>query len=160
MLVFVDADTRVTAGAVRGAVRAMGEGAAGGGSGLRFDGRVPLYGRLFTGVGVPLYRMLGLASGCFLFCTRSAFDAAGGFDETLFGGEEASMSRRLKKQGRFVVLRETVITSGRKLRAHSAREVLGLLIRLALAGPKAVRRREGLELWYGERRADPAGPGA
>jgi glycosyltransferase involved in cell wall biosynthesis len=160
VLVFVDADTRVTAAAVRGAVRAMREGAVGGGCGFRFDGRVPLYGRLFTGVGVPLYRLLGLASGCFLFCTRSAFDAVGGFDETLFGGEEASMSRRLKKQGRFVVLRETVITSGRKLRAHSAREVLGLLARLALAGPKAVRRREGLELWYGERRPDPAGPGA
>jgi glycosyltransferase involved in cell wall biosynthesis len=160
MLVFVDADTRVTAGAVRGAVRAMREGAVGGGCAFRFDGRVPIYGRLMQAIVGPLYRMLGLASGCFLFCTRAAFDAVGGFDETLFGGEEASMSRRLGRQGRFVVLRETVITSGRKLRAHSAREVLGLLVRLALAGPGAVRRREGLELWYGERRADPAGPGA
>jgi glycosyltransferase involved in cell wall biosynthesis len=160
MLVFVDADTRVTPSAVRGAVRAMREGAVGGGCAFRFDGRVPLYGRAMAAVGCPLYRALGLASGCFLFCTRAAFDAVGGFDEALFGGEEASMSRRLGRQGRFVVLRETVITSGRKLRAHSAREVLGLLVRLALAGPGAVRQREGLELWYGERRADPAGPGA
>ena len=109
---------------------------------------------------MPLYRVLGLASGCFLFCTRSAFDAVCGFDETLFGGEEASMSRRLGRQGRFVVLRESVITSGRKLRAHLRRQVLGLLARVGAGGAGAVRRREGLELWYGERRPDPAGPGA
>jgi hypothetical protein len=84
-----------------------------------------------------------------------AFGAAGGFDETLFGAEEAAMSRALRRQGRFVILRESVTTSGRKLRAHSGREVLGILLRLALAGPKAVRRRDDLAIWYGERRADP-----
>ena len=155
MLIFVDADTRVTPAAVRGAVRAMRKGAAGGGCAFRFDGRVPLYGRVIVAVGIPLYRAWKLASGCFLFCTRAAFDAAGGFDERMYGAEEASMSRRLGRQGRFVVLREVVITSGRKLRAHSAREILGVLARLALAGPGAVRRRQGMELWYGERRADP-----
>ena len=84
---------------------------------------------------------------------------AGGFDETLFGAEEAAMSRALRRQGRFVILRESVTTSGRKLRAHSGREVLGVLLRLALAGPKAVRRRDSLDIWYGERRADPDGDG-
>jgi hypothetical protein len=106
-------------------------------------------------VAAPLYRSLGLASGCFLFCTRTAFRAAGGFDERLFGAEEAVLSRALRRHGRFVVLRECVTTSGRKLRAYSAREVLGLLAWLALAGPIALRQRKGLELWYGERRADP-----
>lgn len=159
MLVFVDADTVVTRAAVRAAVAALGAGAAGGGCAFRFDGRVPLYGRVMAAVAVPVYRLLGLASGCFLFCTRAAFDAVGGFDEGLFGAEEAAMSRALRRQGRFVVLRESVTTSGRKLRAYSAREVFGLLARLALAGPKAVRRRQGLELWYGERRADPGAAG-
>lgn len=155
LFIFVDADTVVTADAVRAAVEAMRGGAAGGGCAFRFDGRVPLYGRALAAVAVPLYRVLGLASGCFLFCTRDAFHAAGGFDERLFGAEEAAMSRALGRVGRFVVLRETVTTSGRKLRAHSAREVLGVLLRLALAGPRSVRRREGLDLWYGARRADP-----
>ena len=162
MFVFIDADTVVTAAAVRAAVEAMRRGAAGGGCAFRFDGRLPLYGRVMAAVAGPLYRALGLASGCFLFCTREAFHAAGGFDAGLFGAEEAVMSRALRRQGRFVVLREFVTTSGRKLRAHSAREILGLLVRLALAGPKAVRRREGLEIWYGERRPDPdagAAPG-
>src|SRR5262245_30579973 len=163
MLLFVDADTTVNQAAVGAAVRAMRQGAVGGGCAFRFDGRLPLYGRIMAAVAGPLYRALRLASGCFLFCTRPAFLAVGGFDEGLYGAEEAEMSRRLGRQGRFVVLREVVITSGRKLRAYSAREVLGLLARLACAGPNAVRRRQGLEIWYGERRPDPgfpAGPGA
>ena len=49
------------------------------GSAIRFDGRVPLYGRILVGVAVPLYRLCRLASGCFLFCTREAFDAVPDF---------------------------------------------------------------------------------
>ena len=155
MLVFVDADTIVSEPVVRAAVRAMLDGAAGGGSAFRFGGRVPLYGRVMQALAVPLYRAAGLASGCFLFCTREAFRATGGFDEGMFGAEEAAMSRALRRQGRFVVLRESVTTSGRKLRAHSGREVLGTMARLALTGGRSIRRREGLEIWYGERRPDP-----
>ena len=148
-------DRVVTAAAVRSAIEAMQTGAVGGGCAFRFDGQVPLYGRLMQAIAVPLYRLLRLASGCFLFCTREAFDSVGGFDERLFAAEEAAMSRALGRQGRFVVLREHVTTSGRKLRVHSAWEVLGLLVRLAFTGSKSVRKREGLELWYGERRKDP-----
>lgn len=155
MLFFVDADTTVTADAVRVAIAAMRSGAVGGGAAFRFDGRVPLWGRVMTAVAVPLYRALNLASGCFLFCTRTAFDAVGGFDETLFAAEEAAMSQALGRQGRFVVLRECVTTSGRKLRAYSGRETLGVLMRLALGGRAGVRRRDGLGIWYDERRADP-----
>ena len=152
MFVFIDADTLVTEAAVRAAVEAMSKGAVGGGCAIRFDGRLPLYAKVLAAIVLPLYRLVRLASGCFLFCTREAFDAVGGFDERMFGAEEAVMSRALRRQGQFVVLREFVTTSGRKLRTHSAREVLGVLLRLGLTGPKAVRKREGMELWYGERR--------
>ncbi len=155
MFVFVDADTMVTEAAVRAAIAAMREGAVGGGCVFRFDGPLPRYGRLLAAVAVPLYRVLRLASGCFLFCTREAYCAAGGFDEALFGAEELAMSQALRRQGRFVILQEFVTTSGRKLRAHSGREALGILLRLALAGPQGVRRRDRLDIWYGERRADP-----
>jgi glycosyltransferase involved in cell wall biosynthesis len=155
MLVFVDADTIVSEEVVRAAVAALRGGAAGGGCATRFDGRLPPYGRVIAAVGIPLYRALRLASGCFLFCTREAFRAAGGFQETLFAAEEIAMSQALRRRGRFVVLHEHVTTSGRKLRAHTARELLGTLLRLALGGRRSVERRDGLEIWYGERRADP-----
>jgi GT2 family glycosyltransferase len=155
MFVFVDADTIVTEAAVGAAIAAMRGGAVGGGGAFRFDGPLPRYGRVLAAVAGPLYRLLRLASGCFLFCTREAYFAAGGFDEALFGAEELAMSQALRRQGRFVILREFVTTSGRKLRAHSGGEALGIMLRLALAGPKGVRRRDGLDIWYGERRADP-----
>lgn len=154
LLVFVDADTTVTEAVVRAAVAAMQGGAAGGGSAFRFGGRLPLFGRVLQTVAVPVYRAAGLASGCFLFCTREAFLATGGFDERMFGAEEAAMSRALRRQGEFVVLRESVTTSGRKLRAYSTRELLGIMARLAFTGARSVRRREGLDVWYGERRPD------
>ena len=158
MLIFVDADTIVTPGVVRAAVDAMRAGAVGGGCGVRFDGHVPLHGRLLLAVLLPVYRIFRLASGSFLFCVRGAFEAVGGFDESLFAAEEAAMSRTLHRQGRFVFLDEIVMTSGRKIRAYTARELYGLLARLLLSGGKGIKRREGLDLWYGERRRDPGGP--
>lgn len=154
-LIFVDADTVVSEQVVRTAIEAMNKGAAGGGSAVSFDGRLPRYAELVHPTLVRLFRATGLACGCFLFCTRRAFEAAGGFDEKLFASEEIAMSRALKRQGRFVVLRESVTTSGRKLRMYSGKQVLRLFAGLLLAGPKALRRRDGLEVWYGGAREDP-----
>ena len=155
LFIFVDADTIVNEAVVRSAVRALRNGAVGGGAAVEFDGAVPLYARLLLPVLVRLFRAAGLAAGCFLFCTRSAFVAAGGFDEAFYGAEELVMSRALKRYGKFVVLRQAVTTSGRKLRTHSIREMLMVVGRLALRGPKAVKQRQGMELWYAERREDP-----
>ncbi len=154
-LIFVDADTVVTAEVVRAAIDAMYQGAAGGGCAVLFDGQIPRYAELVSPIMIRIFRATGFACGCFLFCTRRAFDAVGGFDETLFASEEIRMSRELKRQGRFVVLRESVTSSGRKLRMYSGREVLRLIGGILLAGPKALRKRDGLELWYGGRREDP-----
>jgi glycosyltransferase involved in cell wall biosynthesis len=146
LLFFVDADTVATAPAVRAAVRALRGGAVGGGAAVRFDGPVPLYAAILERAVLPvLLPLLKMAPGCFLFCTRRAYLAAGGFDEALAWSEEVAFSNRLKRQGRFVLLRESVITSGRKVRAHSALGLLRVGVRLALG------RRNGLDYWYGPR---------
>jgi glycosyltransferase involved in cell wall biosynthesis len=155
LFIFVDADTIVNEAVVRAAVEALRGGAAGGGAAVEFDGTVPLYARLLMPILVRLFRVARLAAGCFLFCTRGAFVAVGGFDEAFYGAEELVISRALKRHGKFVVLRQAVTTSGRKLRTHSVREVLLILGRLALSGPRAVKQRQGMELWYAERREDP-----
>ncbi len=150
--VFVDADTIVSSAVTVAAIAAMRSGAVGGGAGLRFDGAVPLYARLLTPVVLWVFRMVGVAPGCFLFCTRTAFMATGGFDEAFFGAEDVVMSNALKRLGRFAVLREAVTTSGRKLRTHSVAGMLWLLLKLAVRGPAVIKQRRGMELWYGERR--------
>jgi glycosyltransferase involved in cell wall biosynthesis len=151
LLFFVDADTMVTADAVREAVRALRRGAVGGGSCVRFDGPVPFYAVILDYAFRMLLPLCGLAPGCFLFCTRQAYLRAGGFDETLFVTEEVRFAQRLKRLGRFVLLREYVVTSARKLRTRSALDLLRIGIRLALSGQQSLRRREGLEYWYGPR---------
>jgi GT2 family glycosyltransferase len=151
-LIFVDADTSVTELAVRGAIEALRQGAVGGGASVRFDeGRLPFYAKVLQFVLPTALRILRLAPGCYLFCTREAYLAAGGFDEGLYAAEEVFFAQRLKRQGRFVMLREFVITSARKLRARSALQLLWVGLRLALGGEKSLRRREGLEFWYGSR---------
>jgi glycosyltransferase involved in cell wall biosynthesis len=144
LLFFIDADTVVTKRAVFAAIRALRRGAVGGGSAVRFDGRVPLYAAILERVVLAvLLPLLNMAPGCFLFCTRRAYLAAGGFDEALFWAEEVAFARRLKRQGRFVILRDFVITSGRKLRAYSALGLLRVGIDLAFG------QRAGLDYWYG-----------
>jgi glycosyltransferase involved in cell wall biosynthesis len=155
VLFFVDADTSVNAGAIGEAIAAVRSGAVGGGAAVRFDEPIPFYARLLLPILVLSFRVGHLAAGCFVFCSRDAFTAVGGFNESYFGGEEVVFSRALGRQGRVVILRSSVVTSGRKLRNHSASELLIAMCRLACRGPKAVQRREGLELWYGERRDDP-----
>lgn len=155
LLIFVDADTLVNPEVVMAAVRAIRQGAVGGGAGMLFDEPTPLYARILLRVVVHIFRWLGVATGCYLFCTRAAFDAVGGFDEKYFGAEEIVMSRALKRHGKFVVLKQAVITSARKLRTYSASEQLLFMARMALRGTKALKQRKGMEFWYAERRADP-----
>jgi glycosyltransferase involved in cell wall biosynthesis len=153
--IFVDADTLVSPATVRAALAALRRGAAGGGASLRLDGTIPWHGRLLLLAVRTAMRAGRLAAGCFLFATRTAFEATGGFDEKLFATEELALSRALARHGRVVILRETVTSSGRKLRTFSGWEILRLLSAFAYTGARVVRDRERLELWYGTRRVDP-----
>lgn len=151
-LLFLDADTQVDAPVLRAALRALDGGAVGGGAQVHLKGALRWHERASVPLIMWLLRRARIAPGCFLFCTRDAFDRVGGFDETLFAAEDVRMSWALARQGCFVLLRERVRTSARKLRTFSALDHLRLLARLAWHGPRLLRSREGLELWYGERR--------
>jgi glycosyltransferase involved in cell wall biosynthesis len=155
IFIFVDADTIVPAATLAAALDALATGAVGGGAAFRLDGRIPWHGRVLVFVVATVMRLGRLAAGCFLFCTRQAFEAAGGFDEQLFATEEIALSRALGRQGRLVILRETIETSGRKLRTHSGWDLVRLLGAFVGFGPRILRSRDRLGLWYGTRRADP-----
>ena len=151
----MDADTVVDKQIVQAAMDSMRGGAVGGGAALKFDGVIPRYARIVLPVIVVFFRLTGIATGCFLFCKKSAFLAVGGFDEAYFGAEEIVLSKALQRHGRFRVLRLSVTTSGRKLRTFSDREWLSLMLQMARRGRGGIQQRQGLELWYGERRDDP-----
>jgi glycosyltransferase involved in cell wall biosynthesis len=151
-LVFVDADTRVNAEVIRGMIAAIESGAVAGGAGVQFDS-APAWANFIVKGLVPLFRTMRWAAGCFLFCTREAFDAVGGFDEAYFASEEIHMSRALGRKGRFVVLRGAVTTSGRKTEKYSLWASLGLMVRLLLGGLGSVKsRRATQDFWYDGKR--------
>src|SRR5438128_8993165 len=153
-LFFVDSDTRINQRHIVEGIAALKAGYAGGSARVVMDGFMPLWGRIFVRVFCTLYFGLNLGAGAFLFTTRRNFDAVGGFDEQYFVGEEVYFSLALRKLGRFKVLREPIVTSGRKLRMYSARYVLGRSLLIILRGPRAARSREKLEFWYNGRRED------
>jgi len=149
ILFFVDADTLTNAPAIQSALRAIRAGAIGGGCVPRFEGWLPWWFRLTEPLIEPAVRLARfLPSGTFLFCTRSAFQTAGGFDENYYAAEEVVFVAALKRQGRFAILAETVVTSGRKMRAHSFLTLARLTARLVFLGSRGVRSRKGLEYWY------------
>jgi glycosyltransferase involved in cell wall biosynthesis len=149
ILFFVDADTLTNAPAIRSALRAVRAGAMGGGCVPRFEGWLPWWFRLMEPLIKPAIRLARfLPSGTFLFCTRSAFEATGGFNEKYYAAEEVPFVAALKRQGRFVILVETVITSGRKFREHSFVTFARLTARFVFLGSRGVRSRRGLEYWY------------
>ncbi len=132
---FVDADTQVNEPAVSAALTAMRSGAVGGGCVPDLYGPIPRWGRIIHFLACALGRLIRLVGGCFLFCTREAYDATGGFSETLYAGEDIAFVQALKKLGRFVVPKPTVVTSGRKLDVAKPWEVIGLMLRIAVCGP-------------------------
>jgi glycosyltransferase involved in cell wall biosynthesis len=151
-LVFVDADTWVPETVLRHALLELGSGAVGGGSRVAFDGRGhPLAEGFFEAFKVLWYSQ-ELAAGCFLFARRDAFEAAGGFDERWFAGEEYWLSRALKERGRFAFLREEVVSSARKQRAGHGIGMLFRLLGLTVLFLAGVRRplqsRKHLGFWY------------
>ncbi len=154
ILFFVDADTLATPDAVLAAVCEIRKGSVGGGCVFRFDGTLPIWARIMYPVAVILARRLTLVGGCFLFCTREAFDAIGGFCERYYAAEEVAFIRALKRRGRFVVPKPVVVTSGRKLRTNSCWRIIREAWRWMTAGPESYQDRTELELWYGERLPD------
>ncbi len=149
ILFFVDADTLANAPAIQSALRSVRAGAVGGGCVPRFEGWLPWWFRVVEPWIKPAVRLAHfLPSGACLFCTRNAFQATGGFDENYYAAEDALFVAALKRQGRFAILAEAVITSGRKARAYSLWSITKLATRLVMRGSRGLRSRQGLEYWY------------
>jgi glycosyltransferase involved in cell wall biosynthesis len=151
-LFFVDADTRINRRHIAEAIAALEAGYAGGSARVIVDGAIPIWGRIFVRAFCTFYFALNLGAGAFLFTTRRNFEAVGGFDEQYFIGEEVCFSLALRKLGRFKVLREPIVTSGRKLRMYSARHVFARSLSIIIRGSSAARSRDKLALWYDGKR--------
>ena len=149
---FVDADTRIGPAVLGSALQALRDGAIGGGAGVEMDEGAPAWTHRVMALLLPFFYLMKWAAGCFLFCRRDAFEAAGGFDETYYAAEEIHMSQALKRHGRFVILRDRVVTSSRKAEGQSPWSMLWLMVRLVVRSPLGVKERKHADFWYKVRR--------
>lgn len=157
VLFFVDADTRINQLHVDGVIEALKDGYSGGSARVAVEGFVPLWGRIFVRTFCALYFGLNFGAGAFLFTTRRNFEMISGFDEQYFIGEEVYFSVALRRLGRFKVLREPVLTSGRKLRLYPAKRILRNSFGIIIRGPSGARSRGSrLDLWYEGKRETPS----
>ena len=152
ILFFVDADTQINTNHVVEAIAALRAGYIGGSARVAVAGAIPRWARIFLRIFSTIYFGLNFGAGAFLFTSRKTFDAIDGFNEELFIGEEIFFSFALRRIGRFKVLRAPILTSGRKLRMYSAREVLVNTIGVMFGGMRAARSRDRLDLWYNGKR--------
>lgn len=146
ILFFVDADTLANGDAIQAGIRAIQDGAVGGGCMFIFDCPLPLWATILHPMALAMCRPLKRVGGCFLFCTRSAFESVGGFSERHYCSEELVLIEALKRLGCFVVPRPTVITSGRKLHSIPFWRVPAILFRWRFRCDK----RDALDVHYGK----------
>ena len=153
-LIFIDADTRIQPELLVEALHRLEEThCVGGGSVIKFESEVSALGRIGIGLWEHISRFTRIAAGSFIFCRREAFEAVGGYDESLYASEEVRFSRLIKKWGRsndldFVILdKAPALTSARKLNWYTGPQILGW-IALMILMPLAVRSRKLCSFWY------------
>ena len=144
-LLFIDADSRLSAATLRAMLAAAASGRwAGGGSVIDFDSK-PWWGTLLVGLWTALSRTFRWAAGSFVFCRADAFKEVGGFPPDLAAGEEVGLSRGLKRWGQsrglgFVILTKAPhVSSGRKFYLYSFAELLGVLLEIAKSPRRGLR---------------------
>ncbi|SFI40206.1 glycosyltransferase [Planctomicrobium piriforme] len=149
ILFFLDADTLLPAKTLQAALRAIDAGAVGGGGAVVFEEGLSSFqlslAALFTWY---WQNWNGWAAGCNIFVKRADFEAIGGFDTQYFAAEERYLSDALKTRGRFVILKEGVITSARKLRIYSTSHMIKVALKALIWNRGQLKRREGLEILY------------
>ncbi len=150
VLVFLHADTRLPVDASRPIRQALSvAGVSGGAFRLRFDRSHVVFSTLTAMSGLRLTTSFLGDQG--MFCTRRAYDAAGGFRSMpLF--EDVDLARRLARTGRLVRLEQYVVTSARRFSKHgplrqvTRNAVLMLAYHLGVAPAQLARAYEAPEL--------------
>lgn len=157
-LVFIDADTTISPELLTASLQALASGdVIGGGATVAMD-------RELTGLPKLTLRFWNwwsvkssTAAGCYIYCSKAAFESVGGFDEQYYAAEELHLSKRLrqlakKRDQQFVIQTlAPVVSSARKIDWFSPwqcfKQVLLLLV------PGATRSRVMCFLWYDRSKA-------
>jgi glycosyltransferase involved in cell wall biosynthesis len=157
-LLFVDADSHPSRALCADVLRAIESGRyVAGGSTVGFDhpdAAVAFLGSTWN----VISRVMRWVAGSFIFCNAAVFHEIGGFSRELFAAEEIDLSRRLKRAARrrglqiAILHRHPLLTSARKARLYTPREMLGFLARTIVRRGRTLRSADECFSWYDGRR--------
>jgi len=157
-LLFIDADSHPSAELFADVLKAIESNQyLAGGATIRMADGFPL-ANFVTRSWNWLSRWRRMLAGSFIFCEAQAFRKIGGFSNELFAAEELDLTVRLKQLGRetgkqIVILhRHPLVTSARKLKLYSARELLWFFLRAAFRQKATLSSRAACHPWYDGRR--------
>jgi glycosyltransferase involved in cell wall biosynthesis len=155
---FLDADSQPTAELFSQAADAIGAGRCLAGGSTVAYANPPRGAALVVGMWNVLSRITRWAAGSFMFCEAAAFRETGGFSEKLYASEEIDFFRRLKRVVRrdrrtIVILhRHPLLTSDRKVRLYSWRELSWFALKTIVSRGKTLRSRQDCFAWYDGKR--------
>jgi len=149
VLIFIDADTQLPSQTLQAMLNAVNDGAVGGGASVSFDeGITWLQLKLSQLFAFYWQRIGGWAAGCSIYVLRSVFEEIGGFDSQHFAAEEKYLSEAIRAKGKFVIVKESVVTSARKLRIYSTWHLIKIVLFTMLVTRWKFKDRDGLEILY------------
>lgn len=149
IIFFLDADTQLPATTLKAVLSAVEEGAVGGGCYVEFDDNITWFQRNLSHVFLAYWQKYGgWAAGCSIYVLREVFEQVGGFDVEQFAAEERYLSEAIRKQGKFVIVKEPVITSARKLRIFSTWHLIKVAAHAMIVKRWNLKDRSGLEVLY------------
>jgi glycosyltransferase involved in cell wall biosynthesis len=152
VLFFVDADTLVPPGLLARIATVMSDPLCDGGA-VAVDDRpsrtlIRLYLRVFSLLG----RVTGMAQGAAQFCRRDAFLALGGYDESIYMGEDVDFYWRLSRAARRADRKVCYLTDVRVVTSPRRWERWPLWKTLLWTNPLLIgflwRRKEAWRGWY------------
>lgn len=153
-LVFLDADTLISAKLLKAALDNLRRpDCSGGGATVAADRPLKPFYRHALKFWNRMSVRLHLAAGSFVYCRRDGFEAVGGFSQEVYVGEEIWFSLHYRRWGRskgreFVIIDSApVITSTRKLDWFSKSRTTSMLLPMLLF-PFISRHRALCGYWY------------
>jgi len=153
-LVFLDADSQFEPETLRQALVALQSGkTCVGGALLRGDQEWKGFSVFLVWLWLWISRIQQFAAGSFVFCTREAYEAVGGFDESVYAGEEIFFAKRIKRWGKsrgqkFKLIEDPPITTSSRKGEMFGSWQLFLQFTLLLVFPWCVRSRRLCWVWY------------
>jgi len=150
---FIDADTIPGIEIIKKSLNLLStDKVCGGGARVHFDKPLPFFAKLTLLWWESMTSIIPLAAGSYIYCRSEAFREIGGFYEKVYASEEVNFSYKLKKWGRknkmkFILLKEKVLTSSRKIDWYSPAHMFFYIIFNACF-PFLLRNRKFCYMWY------------